>query len=193
MAIRLAFRTLLRSRWYAATAIGTITLTIALGATVFAVVDGVLFKPLPYRESDRLFTLRGSSGATGEGTASLAPADVRYLSEADPRIPVAGIGGAPTLAHPDRPDLRIWSAAIEVSFFDVLGQHPLVGGFTAEHYASPRSRDAATPAIITYALWRQRLGGDPQVIGRTIDLVASRLLIVGVLQAAPRRRPVLRE
>jgi hypothetical protein len=48
MAIRHAIRSLVRSPWYGVTAIGTITLTIALTATVFAVIDGVLFRPLPY-------------------------------------------------------------------------------------------------------------------------------------------------
>jgi hypothetical protein len=52
MTVRLALRSLLRSPAYAATSIGTVALTIALAAVVFAVVDGVLFKPLPYRDAD---------------------------------------------------------------------------------------------------------------------------------------------
>jgi len=61
--LRLACRTLVRSKWYAFAAIGTITLTIALSTTVFAVVDGVLFKPLPYPESERIFQVVGVSDA----------------------------------------------------------------------------------------------------------------------------------
>lgn len=179
MAIRLAFRTLLRSRWYALTAIGTITLTIALGATVFAVVDGVLFKPLPYPDSHRLFTLVGSAGPPRE-TASLAPSDVRYLSEADPRIAVTGIGGAPALTHPDRLDLQIRCVAIDRAFFEALGQPPLVGGFTADHYAAP-APGAPTPAIVSHAFWRQWLGASPAAVGHVIDMIDSRLLVVGVL------------
>ena len=90
MNIRLAFRTLRRSPWYAATVIGTIALSISLAATAFAVVDGVLFKPLPYPAPERLFHLQGSAGP-GEGTASLSLADVRYLNEADARIRVTGV------------------------------------------------------------------------------------------------------
>ena len=125
MTFRLARRTLLRSPWYTTTAVGTIALTVAFGATVFAVVDGVLFKPLPYPASDRLFSLVGSAGLGRGGTASLAPRDVQYLAEADPRIRVTGIAGASTLIHPDGPALTIWSAAIDRSFFDVLGRYPL--------------------------------------------------------------------
>jgi hypothetical protein len=74
MAIRHAIRSLVRSPWYAVTAIGTITLTIALSATAFAVIDGVLFRPLPYPDADGVFRVTGVD-ATG-GSASLAPADV---------------------------------------------------------------------------------------------------------------------
>ena len=87
-------RTLAKSPWHAAASIGTIALTIALGATVFAVVDGVLFKPLPYPSSRALFMLQGSEGS-GRGTASLSPLDVKYLGEADPRISVTGLGPIP--------------------------------------------------------------------------------------------------
>ena len=179
MAIPLALRTLLRSRWYALTAIGTITLTIALGATAFAVVDGVLFKPLPYPDAHRLFSLVGSAGPPRE-TAYLAPGDVRYLSEADPRIAVTGIGSAPAVTHPDRLDLQIRCVAIDPAFFDALGQHPLVGGFTADHHAAP-APGAPTPAIVSHAFWRQWLGASPTAVGHVIDMIDSRLLVVGVL------------
>jgi hypothetical protein len=83
--LRFACRTLVRSKWYALTAIGTITLTIALSATVFAVVDGVLFKPLPYPESDRVFQVLGLSAAASP-PAALSSSDLRNLSGADSRI-----------------------------------------------------------------------------------------------------------
>jgi len=52
--LRYAVRTLWRAPWYSATVIGVIALGMALSTTVFAVVDGVLFKPLPYPDADRL-------------------------------------------------------------------------------------------------------------------------------------------
>src|SRR4051812_32073685 len=125
----LACRTLVRSKWYALTAIGTITLTIALSATVFAVVDGVLFTPLPYPGSDQVYQVLGLTDA-GSPPAVLSPSDLRNLSDADSRIRVTAFGNGMSLTHPDRPDATIWSARIAPSFFDVLGQWPLVGGFT---------------------------------------------------------------
>jgi putative ABC transport system permease protein len=178
--VRLAFRTLRRSPWYAATVVGTIALSISLASTVFAVVDGVLFKPLPYAAPERLFHIQGSAGG-GEGTASLAPADVRYLNEADSRVRMTGYGGAAGLTHPNRPDLTIWSATIDERFFDVLGQRPLVGGFSSEHYRQPAPVGAARPAIVSHGFWQQWLGGEASAVGRTVDMVGSRLTILGVL------------
>jgi putative ABC transport system permease protein len=174
-------RNLRTSPWYAATSIGTIALTIALGATVFAVVDGVLFKPLPYRSPDRLFDLQGSAGLGQGGTASVSPLDVKYLSEADPRISITSFRSVPSMTALDRPHLAIVSAGIDRRFFDVLGEYPLIGGFTDDHYAAASVDGAPKPAIVTHTFWRQWLGGDPTAVGRTINLVDNTLVIVGVL------------
>lgn len=171
--IRQALRTLLRSRWYAVTAIGTIALTIALGSTVFAVVDGVLFKPLPFPDSHRLFSLMGASSTQGQGTASLAARDLEHLAAADPRIRVTGTGGGLSFTHPERPDVTIWAAAIDPAFFDVLGQYPLVGGFTAEHFHAALP-GAPQPGIVTYTFWQQWLAGEDDAVGRTIEMLNSR-------------------
>ncbi len=84
--IRLACRSLFRSPAYAATSIGTIALTIALASTVFAIVDGVLFKPLPYKDPHQLFSISGSSRDRESPTAVLSWADVTYLRQADPSL-----------------------------------------------------------------------------------------------------------
>ena len=178
MAIRHAIRSLVRSPWYAVTAIGTITLTIALSATVFAVIDGVLFRSLPYPDADRVFRVTGVD-ATG-GSASLAPADVRYLADAHPGILVAPYRARGSVVRPAQPDLALATTLVGPRFFDLLGQTPVIGGFAPEHFDA-RPPEAPTPALVTHALWRQWLGEDPSPVGRVIDVVGGRLEIVGVL------------
>src|SRR3954464_11830571 len=123
VSIRFACRTLVRSKGYAFTAIGTIILTIALSATVFAIVDGVLFKPLPSPESDRLFEVLGLSGAASPPTV-LSSADLRNLSDADTRIRVTAFGSGGTLTHPDRPDATRWGAPPAPHFFFLAAPGP---------------------------------------------------------------------
>jgi predicted permease len=178
--LRFACRTLVRSQGYALAAIGTITLTIALSATVFAVVDGVLFKPLPYPESDRMFQVLGLTDAASPPEL-LSSSDLRNLGGADSRISVTAFGNGVSLTHPDQPDATIWSARIAVNFFDVLGQTPLVGGFTQEDFAAVPVPGLPRPAIVTHSFWRQRLASDPAAVGRTIDLLGQRFSIAGIL------------
>jgi putative ABC transport system permease protein len=181
MTIRLAFRSLLRSPAYAVTSIGTIALTISLAATVFAIVDGVLFKPLPYREPDQLLAVSGSSGEAASPTATLSWPDVRYLRDADSRIGVTAFGGGLPLTHPDRPDVTVWTSTIARNFFDVLGQQPLVGGFAETDFGRTFGASDVRAAIVSYAFWQHRLGGDPSAVGRTVDMMERRFVVAGVL------------
>src|SRR5688500_16527184 len=129
--MRSVVRSLLASRAFAITAIGTIALASALAATVFAVVDGVLFKPLPFARPAELYDVMGTTGARF-GSASAAFADVEYLRGADSRITVTAFGGAPGGRFRDQPEIALSAAEIEPNFFEVLGQFPLVGGFSSE-------------------------------------------------------------
>ena len=63
----------------------------------------------------------------------------------------------------------------------MLGQRPLVGGFTQEDFAAVPVPGSHRPAIVTHAFWRQRLASDPAAVGRTIDLLGQRFLIAGIL------------
>ena len=182
MSFRLALRTLRRAPWFAVTAIGTIALTIGLAATVFAIVDGVLFKALPYPDSARLFDVVGSSGRPGEGTASLASSDVSYLAAADERIGITAFG-ASSVTLLSRPDLTFWAATIDEHFFEVLGMQPLIGGFNADHYGGRSTATGLRPAIVSHAFWQQWLGAESGAIGKSVPVTGggAGLLIVGIL------------
>lgn len=181
MTLRIVVRSLLRSPWYAATSIGTVALTIALAATVFAIVDGVLFKPLPFPEPGRLFHLQGTDSPDKTGNALFAARDIWYLSEADRRIQVAAAGVTSGFINPDRPDLAFDVQGIDPAFFDVLGQHPMVGGFTADDYAAARVPSVPRPALVTYAFWKRWLGGDRSVLGRTVAFGSAAFVVRGIL------------
>ena len=179
MNVRLAFRSLVRSPAYAATSIGTIALTIALAATVFAIVDGVLFKPLPYREPEQLFSVEGVSA--DPGSQPLARLDLEYLRESDATVQFTAFASGQSMMHRDRADIPVWSARIASNLFDVLGQQPFVGGFTADDFVQVASATTPSRAIVSHAFWQQRLGSDPSVLGRVIELVDRRFIVAGVL------------
>jgi putative ABC transport system permease protein len=176
--IRQAIRALRRTPWYSFTAISVIALGIALATTVFAVVDGVLFKPLPYERPRELYDVSGGfQRLPNLAIPSVSLPDVRAWMTAAPdvRFATVSVGGAITIA--DNEYLR--SADVDRHFFDVLGVQPLFGGFQPDDFGP---RTAVRPALVTYRVWQQRFGGTPDVIGRTmIDSGGEGLRVAGVL------------
>lgn len=182
---RQTLRGLRRTPWYAATVIAVMALTTALSATVFAIVDGVLFKPLPYQDADQLRTASGRR-ANGRGGA-LSLDEIRTWQRDLPDVPISAFqssSDAGTLG-----DGVIYGAAsVEQQFFNVLGQHPLLGGFRPEHFVP----GAPEVAIISHRLWRGKMGGTMDVLGRVLPLAGAtdnygrplaKPTIVGVLPA----------
>ncbi len=182
--LRHAFRSLRRSPWYAAAVVAVSALGVALATTVFAVVDGVLFKPLPYARAWEVFGL-SPSAANAPVTQALRPAsvpDLRAWRNAVPQVQFSAFyssGMKITLAR-----TRIEVAFVDGSFFDVLGQKPLIGGFRSGDFG-PAGR--VWPVVISYRVWQHIFNGDLGVVGRTFvdDTAAagaeSSAQIVGIL------------
>jgi hypothetical protein len=176
--IRQAIRALRRTPWYSFTVISVIALGIALATTVFAVVDGVLFKPLPYERPRELYDVSGGFQRLPDlAMPSVSLPDVRAWMTAAPdvRFATISVGGAITIS--DNEYLR--SAEVDRHFFDVLGVQPLFGGFQPDDFGP---RTTVRPALVTYRVWQQRFGGRPDVIGRTLfDSGGKGLRVAGVL------------
>jgi predicted permease len=181
--LRQALRSLRRSPWYSLTVVSVIALGIALSATVFAIVDGVLFKPLPYPDVENLYL--ASARRAGRSGLVFKMDEVAAWPEAIPGLQVAAMQlrwNAGTIG-----DGRMYAAvAVDERFFEVLGQHPLVGGFAAEHFRF----GSAPVAIVSYRLWQRAFAGRKDALGKTLPLVggvehlgrpASPATVVGIL------------
>ena len=184
--LRQCARTLRRTPWYAVTLVAVVILTTALSATVFAIVDGVLFKPLPYPDADQLHRASGRR-ASGRGGGVLSLDEVRAWQRDIPDVAIAAFQwthDAGTMGD----GIMYGAAAVDARFFDVLGQGPILGGFHEEHFLP-----GSTPVVIvSHRLWRQKLGGTPDVIGRQLPLAGAvdnvrrpmaKPTVVGVLPA----------
>jgi predicted permease len=170
--VRHAGRALRRDPWYASTVVVVLAVGMALATVAFAVVDGVLFKPLPLSRPSELFVIRAS--ATLEPGSVAPPVSFREIEawrQAVPELSLSGVSAAPD-AVVLAPGREIWTAAVDERFFEVIGRQPLVGGFSEDDFAWNWARvdDGGTwqPQIISHRLWRHEYGGDPGIIGRTI-------------------------
>lgn len=176
-----ALRGLRRDRLYSLVTILTLALTIGATTAVFAIVDGVLLRPLAYRESHRLV-------AVSEVVRELAsqypmlPVNPRHFdrwrekaasfeSLAEYRDAPANLTGLGDAA-------QILAVRTSGTLFDVLQHQPALGRLLTR---ADEAEDQPRVAVVSHALWRDRLNADPAAIGRPIVLDGVQHVIVGIL------------
>ncbi len=178
--MRIALRSLLRSKGLAATVVVTLALGIGANAAIFSVVRGVLLKPLVNRDEDRLIYIRQSGPGIGAENMTFSVPEVRDLES---RVKTIGdFGDFSTVEFTLiglGPEPRIVKAGVVGgSFFEVMGLRPVLGRLLNAHDDGPK---AAGVAVLTYRFWTS-LNSDPTVVGRTIRLGPRTATVVGVLE-----------
>src|SRR5262245_43878230 len=179
--LRFALRSLARRPGFLATAVLTCGLGVGASATLFSVADGVLLRPFPYRDPERLAILWHEFVQGAQDLPAVHPLDVRDYRERSrlfEEMTLASgreeiLGGA---SDPEAVDLGV----VEANFFPFLGVEPLLGRpFRAEEDV------VKGPAVmmLSHRLWQRRFGGDRGVIGRKVEVGGVPHEIVGVLPA----------
>jgi len=178
-----ALRTLRRNAGFTAVTILTLALGIGANAGIFSVISAVLLRPVPFRDPDRVVLLfeRGVLQKNNQpNVVSLAnfldwqKESRSFVGMAAVRQAAFNLGGDGGQFLPE----RIHGALCSWSLFATLDVAPLIGRpFTPEE----DRREASPTAIISYALWQQRFGGDPNVLQRKIRLDSKNYDIVGVM------------
>ncbi len=178
--LRHALRMMSRQR--GTTAIILVTLALAIGANtaVFSAVHTVLIRPLPYPQPETLVMLWEKREAEGVMKNSVSPAD--YLDWARTSTSFTGMAAmtevTADLTGEGDPE-KVTVAAVSAPYFEVFGTRPQHGRtFEAGDYDLGRRA-----VILGHALWRQRFGGDPGVVNRSVILNGSPIKVVGVLPA----------
>jgi hypothetical protein len=177
--LRYAGRTLQRSPGLSVLVIAIMALGIGANTAVFSVVNGVLLKPLPYPGADRIVTLRTSFLTTGTTQRLVAIANFRdWRDQSSSFEAMATYRTGETPVSPETTAEYARTASVDAQFFRVFGVNPILGRtFTAEETSPGIGR----VAIISYAYWQSRFGGDPRVLERTIRVGTTPRSIVGVM------------
>jgi putative ABC transport system permease protein len=169
---RYALRSLWKHKTFAITALSALTLGVGANTAIFSVVSGVILRPLPFVEQDRLVQIYGTPAERGEAIAWSDVEEFRTTSASFESIAGYGVG-ARYLQGSDGLE-RVMIVDVERDFFSLLGVLPLAGHtFQAD--------DPLNAAVASETFWRQRFGGDPAAIGRNVTLDGSTRTIVGVM------------
>jgi predicted permease len=182
--MHLAWRSLTRprQRWPVAAAAAILGFSVGANASLLAILDAVVFRPLPFRDVDRLVSIQlspspsfSSSNRQAVGRALVETPLLEARAEARPAILFeegADVGG----------ESEPRAVQVTPEFFSLFGMTPELGrllGVQDQSIADPR------PIVISHRFWQSRFGGDPTIVGRIVELPAlileRRVSVVGVL------------
>lgn len=159
------------------------TLALGLGATVaiFAVLDAIVLRPLPYADADRIVSIMHpvSGAAVTAGKWGVSPAGYFFFRREAHSLSESGIymTDALSVRSPGGAE-RVQSAGVTASLFNVLGARAVVGRLLNAEDDAPNG-----PAVVVlgYGYWQRSFGGNPSIVGHTIDVEGTPTLVVGVV------------
>ena len=182
--LKAALRTLKRDRSFSLIAISTLSLGLAGTSIIFSLVNGILLKPLAFRDAGRLVSISEIVPEVSK-LYPLLPVNARHfdlwrkqatsfaaMALVRPREQILSRAGEPQ---------KIAVARVSANFFPTLGIQPQFGRNFLEEEDRPGGGDVA---IITYPLWSQRFNRDPGIAGKSIYLDGSPCTVIGVLPAS---------
>ncbi len=175
--LRYGARMLAKSPGFTAVAILTLALGIGANSAIFSVINAVLLKPLPYPEPNRLVVLDEYQLHTGESSVAW----MNFLDWRDQNKSFEDMAAYRTihltLTGAGEPAL-LRTGQVSAAFFPLIGTKTILG----RSFSKPEDNPEAGPTVVlSYNFWRNRLGGEPDVVGKTITLDGTAYSAIGVL------------
>jgi len=181
--LRVAVRSLVRTKGLAVTVVLTLALGIGANAAIFTLVRGVLLKPLVNRDEDRLIYIRQSAPGIGDANITFSVPEIQDLRASVKTLSAFGdfstIGF--TMIGLGEPR-EVQAGVVGGTYFEVMGLHPVLGRLIGPQDDGP---NAAGVVVLTYRFWTTTLKKDPSVIGKTVRLGSfgdRSATIIGVLE-----------
>ncbi|HEX6944210.1 MAG TPA: ABC transporter permease, partial [Gemmatimonadaceae bacterium] len=181
--LKYAFRSLRHSPAFTTVVVLTLALGIGANTAIFSVVRGVVLKPLPHRDGDRLVYLRHSIESGGGENVLFSVPEVQDFREGAPSF--AGIAEYSPWSFTLRDEgdaARVPAGLVTGNFFEVMGLDPILGRVT-----TPENDGPGVPivAVLTNDFWIRHFSADTGVIGKQLRLDSQTATIIGVLEPAP--------
>jgi predicted permease len=179
--VRFAFRKLRQSPAFTLIAIVTLALGIGLNTAIFSLINDLFLRSLPFKQPERVVHMY--SNALERNLLELAISAPRFQHYRDGQTLFDGFAGENIFAFTLTglgDAVQIFGGRVTSNYFDVLGVRPMRG-----RSFLPEEEEGADVAMVTENFWQKRMGGDPNVIGRSITLDGTAHTIVGILPNLP--------
>ena len=162
------------------TFVAIVTLALGIGANtaIFSLVRGVLLRPLPFSEPERLIGIRESKVGEGHNNPMAWRSFAEFRDKAQTFESIAAyVYSSPDIEHGDGV-VSVEGTRVSHTYFKVFGVHPILGrDFTPED----DQREAPPTAILSYELWQQLYGGDQSIVGKSLRMDGQSVTIIGVM------------
>jgi len=181
--IRYALRALRHSPAFTVVVVLTLALGIGANTAIFSVVRGVLLRPLPHQDGDRLLYLRHSMDGPAGASIAFSVPEVRDLRAGAPSLVGIAEFSEWTLTHQGTDGaVRLDVGLVTGNYFEVMGLQPVLGRATG-----PADDGPGVPLVmvLTHDGWRRQFGGDSSIVGQQVRLDGKQVTVIGVLEPAP--------
>jgi len=181
--LRHAIRSLIKSPGFALVFVATMGLGIGANTAIFSAVNGVLLRPLPHEDGDRLVYLRHSATRAGIENVLFSVTEVADYRQGSPSLGEVAEFSAMTFTMLGHEEPRLVRTGIVTgNYFGVMGLQARIGRTIQP---SDDGRESAPVALLTDEYWRRVFGADPQIVGRTVEMNGRSVTLVGVLEPSP--------
>ena len=181
--LRYALRSLSRAPGFTLAVVLTLALGIGANTAIFSVVRGVLLRPLPHRDGDRLVYLRHSiKGPGGENVRFSVPEILDFREGAKTLAAVAEYSGIVYTLNGERDAVRINIGLVTGNFFNVMGLSAVRGRLLTEQ---DDGTSVPPVMVLTHDYWMKRFNGDTGIIGKQVRVDNRAVTVVGVVEPAP--------
>jgi putative ABC transport system permease protein len=171
---------LLKHKGFTAVAVMALALGIGANTAIFSLVNGVLLRPLPFPNAERIVYLEGKNPSQGITDSNISFPDFTDWSQQTDLFAstAAYYTGNSNLGADGAEPERVPRAGVTSGFFNVLGVQPALGRTFVAEDDQPGTH---TVAIISDGLWKRRFGSDPGIIGKQVQISAGPITIIGVM------------
>ena len=174
-------RRLLHSPMFTALTLLTLAIGIGANSAIFSVIEGVLLRPLPYPEPDRLIGVWLTAPGIDLEEVNASPSMYFIYSEQSKAFEQMGVWGYGSVsvtgtAEPE----QIGTVRVTPEILPMMGAKPVLGRLFTKADDTPGTPETV---ILTYGYWQRRLGGDRSVIGHRLMLDGTPAEVIGVLSA----------
>jgi predicted permease len=183
--VRYGVRMLLKHKGFSAVAIIALGLGIGANTAIFSLVNGVLLRPLPFPDAQRIVYFEGENPAAGITDSNISYLDFTdWSQQTDLFASTAAYwtGNADLSGDGAEPE-AVPRAGVTTGFFSVLGVQPVLGRPFVPEDDKPATfnEGRGTVAIISHGLWKRRFGSDPAIVGKQVVMKSRPLTVIGVM------------